>query len=128
MRVFFNTLILLCVLTAGASFVRAQAEGTWVGAVEGDDFIGAIRLDVSANADRSGSKVTLLFAGDKREGPIEGFTLSGDAVTFRGALRPVAEFSGKLTGDRMSGTLNLLRNGSRSLAARGMCERSIRLH
>ncbi|HVF46583.1 MAG TPA: hypothetical protein VNA17_03360 [Pyrinomonadaceae bacterium] len=100
-----------------AAFVSGQElKGTWVGSIEADDFFGALRLDFSGDPNQAGSKVTLYYAGDKRNGTIELFRTSGDEVTFEGKMQPLARFSGKVAGEKIGGTFNIV---SRSGAVSG---------
>lgn len=106
---FLKLLITMLFLLLAVPFAEAQINGTWVGSVEGDDFIGAIRLDIPV-ASEAGSKVTLFYAGDKREGAIEGLAIDAYQIAFTGLLRPSAKFTGRISGDRISGSFDLIRN------------------
>jgi dienelactone hydrolase len=115
-------LILLVAFAGLVSSIRAQsAAGTWAGSIEANDFLGALRLDIPDNGG-GGSRITLFYVGDKRTGAIEELQVSEDGVvTFLGKMQPQARFTGKLAGERITGTFDILnRNGA--VAGKGVWE------
>ncbi|HEX2639831.1 MAG TPA: hypothetical protein VHL50_04640, partial [Pyrinomonadaceae bacterium] len=105
-----------------ASAIRAQSvAGTWAGSIEANDFLGALRLDIADNRG-AGSRITLFYVGDKRTGAIEELKVSGDGtVVFLGKMQPQARFTGKIAGEKIGGTFDILnRNGA--VAGKGVWE------
>jgi dienelactone hydrolase len=114
-------LILLVAFTGLVASIRAQSvAGTWAGSIEANEFLGALRLDIADNGG-AGSRITLFYVGDKRAGAIEELKINGGEVTFLGKMQPQARFTGKLAGERISGTFDILnRNGA--VAGKGVWE------
>jgi|GEM_PF-3246964 len=107
-----TVVLFFCVFFSAVSFGQ-EAKGTWVGVIEADDFLGALRLEITDKADGAGSTMTLFYAGDKRPGLIEDFGLNANSLRFTGKMQPQARFSGKLEGERLGGTFEIIsRNGT----------------
>jgi hypothetical protein len=108
------------VFVAGASFMvggaaHAQASGAWRidGSIAGRTFL----LDCDFNGSSSVC-VDAQSDGKRRSHPLTSFTTSGDQVAWSfktkvGILRITLDFSGKLAGGRMNGTMRAAgRSGS----------------
>lgn len=105
-------IVLVCLFFA--SFSHAQEiKGIWAGAFEADDVFAAIRINFDE------SKIVLNYAGDERPGTIQNVKISGGEVSFTADLKPKANFTGKLDGERLSGTFDILR-GDGSKAGSGV--------
>ena len=86
-----------------------QVQGVWAGAIEADDFLGAVRVNFDE------SKIVLNFAGDERAGAIKDLKITDGEVSFTGDLRPEARYIGKISGNTITGTFDIFRsNGTKS--------------
>lgn len=95
------------------SFVFAvpaqEIKGTWAGAFENDEVFAAIRLNFDE------SKIILSFGGSERPGTIKDLKVANGEVTFTAELQPKAVFTGKIEGEKISGTFDMYRsNGTKS--------------
>jgi dienelactone hydrolase len=104
-------ILALSILLIFSHFAAAQtAKGIWAGAFEADDVFAAIRLNFDE------SKIVLSFGGDERAGAIKNIELGkAGEIAFAAELRPAARFTGKLDGEKITGTFEILRSdGSKS--------------
>jgi pimeloyl-ACP methyl ester carboxylesterase len=100
----------LLTLIGSALAAGQDVKGTWVGWVDANDFLGAMRVEVK---DGGAGTVTIFYAGDKRSGELDALKVAGADVSFEGKLQPNGRFIGKRAGDRIAGTFEALRkNGT----------------
>ena len=61
------------------------------------------------------SKIVLSFSGSERTGAIKDLKIEGEEISFTAELRPQARFTGKINGENISGTFDILRgDGTKS--------------
>lgn len=105
---FFSILAILFCFVHGAA-AQEDVKGVWAGAIEADDFLGAVRVSFDE------SKIVLNFAGDERTGAIKDFKTTNGEVSFTGDLRPEARYAGKISGNTITGIFDIFRsNGTKS--------------
>lgn len=102
--------IVVAILFCFASVTVAQElKGKWAGAFEADDVLAAIRLNFDE------AKIVLSFAGSERPGAIKNLRVEDGEISFDADLQPAARFSGKISGEKISGTFDILRrDGTKS--------------
>lgn len=85
-----------------------EAKGLWAGAFEASDVFAAIGVNFDE------SKVVLRFAGNEQTGALKDLQIKDGKVSFLAETRPRARFTGAFDGEKISGTIDVLRSdGSR---------------
>ena len=98
-------LAIIGVLLCAAFAVKAQeAKGLWAGAFEADDVFAAVGINFDE------SKIVLRFAGQEQTGAIKEVQIKDGEVSFLSETRPRAKFTGKFDGEKISGTIDVLRS------------------
>ncbi len=97
--------LLILLLICFGKFSQAQeANGIWAGAFEADDVVAALRVNFDE------SKIALNFSGSEQAGAIRDVKFSGSEVSFTAELRPAGKFIGKISGDKITGTFEIIRS------------------
>lgn len=99
----FSAVILLLLWCVNLSNAQ-EIKGTWAGAFEASDVLAAIGVNFDE------SKVVLRFAGNEQTGALKDLQIKDGEISFLSETRPRAKFTGKLDGEKISGTIDVLRS------------------
>ena len=105
-------LVSLCLASVAAA---QELKGKWAGAFEAPDVLASIRLDFDE------SKIVLSFGGSERPGAVKNLRVESGEISFDAELQPAARFSGKISGEKIVGTFEMLRRDG-SVSGSGVWE------